>query len=307
MEQEPRQKAVLTINGSDGTGASGIQADIRTLDSLGVMPVTSITTITMQNTLGIQEFHDLPADVLSSQVEAIMDDVRPTVVKIGLLRNREQMLEICRLLRKYHPQWVVYDPVETTTRGERLLTAVLKTEIANQLLPLCDVVTSRIDVNGRVDWNVHGVRGVFAAAIAAYLCRGFEFDEAVHEAVAYVRHQSVMSVRLEGRGAEHYNELLRLISCHCHLHNDVQFYADRMNVSPRYLSQITRRMADVTPKTLIEQHLVLRIKASLLNTDHTIQEIAFEYGFRSQSHFAKFFRKVEGLTPTDYRRNNRKH
>lgn len=61
MNTEKEQRAVLAINGSDGTGASGIQAHIRTIQSLGGTPLTAITTITMQNTLGIQEFYDLPA------------------------------------------------------------------------------------------------------------------------------------------------------------------------------------------------------------------------------------------------------
>ena len=304
MGQETEQKAVLTINGSDGTGTTGIQADIRTLQALGVHPFTAITTITMQNTLGIQEFHDLPAGVLGAQVEAIMDDVHPAVVKIGLIRNREQVHEVCRLLRKYRPLWVVYDPIETTTRGERLLTPELKEEIVRDLLPLCHVVKSRIRVGTLVDWDVHGMRGIFAAAIAAWLCAGSGEETSVREAVAYVNRQAALSVHPEGRGAEHYNELLRLIGQHCRRHGDVQFYAEQMNVSPRYLSQITRRMADVSPKTLIEQQQVGELKVALLDSDRTVQEIAYEYGFRTQSHFARFFRKLTGMTPTEYKRNN---
>ena len=82
-KKEDGNHAVLTITGSDGTGGAGIQADIRTITSLGGTPLSAITTVTVQNTLGIQEFYDLPPQVLEQQVEAIIDDVRPAAVKRG--------------------------------------------------------------------------------------------------------------------------------------------------------------------------------------------------------------------------------
>ena len=80
-------KVILTITGSDGTGGSGVQADIRFISALGGMAASAITSITVQNTLGIQEIHDLPASVVRQQVEAIVNDLQPEVVKIGLLRR----------------------------------------------------------------------------------------------------------------------------------------------------------------------------------------------------------------------------
>ena len=69
----PMNKTILTITGSDGTGGSGVQADIRLISKLGGTAASAITSITVQNTLGIQEFHDLPASVVRQQVEAIME------------------------------------------------------------------------------------------------------------------------------------------------------------------------------------------------------------------------------------------
>ena len=63
-----QDKTILTITGSDPTGESGIQADIRFIAELGYTAVSAITTITLQNTLGIQEFHDLPASVVGGQM-----------------------------------------------------------------------------------------------------------------------------------------------------------------------------------------------------------------------------------------------
>ena len=61
---------ILTITGSDSTGGSGVQADIRTIAELGGYAVSAITSITVQNTLGIQEFFDIPAEIVSGQIEA---------------------------------------------------------------------------------------------------------------------------------------------------------------------------------------------------------------------------------------------
>ena len=84
-----QENTILTITGSDPTGESGIQADIKYISELGLTAVSAITTITLQNTLGIQEFHDLPAGVVGGQIEAIVNDVQPKVVKIGMMRRVE--------------------------------------------------------------------------------------------------------------------------------------------------------------------------------------------------------------------------
>ena len=76
----PMNKAILTITGSDGTGGSGVQADIQLIHELGGTAASVITSITVQNTLGIQEFHDLPVAVVRQQVEAIINDLEPQVV-----------------------------------------------------------------------------------------------------------------------------------------------------------------------------------------------------------------------------------
>lgn len=292
---------MLTVTGSDGTGGAGIQADIRVITALGGMPLSAITTVTVQNTLGIQEFYDLPPQVLEQQLEAIVDDVRPAAMKIGMLRNRGQLEVVVRTLRRYGLQWVVYDPVETTSSGERLVDERLKQEIRERLLPLCSVVTSRLRVERLVDWEKHGVRGVFSTAIATCLALGMTKEEAVREAMAYANRQAAMASHLEGRGARLYNDLLSLIVRHCREHSDVQYYADQMNVSSHYLAQVTRRMAAVSPKQLIDGYLLKELKVALLGRDLTIQEVAYRYGFTSQSHFTKFFRKLTGETPTEFR------
>ena len=94
--------SILTITGSDGTGGSGVQADIQLIHELGGRAASVITSITVQNTLGIQEFHDLPAAVVRQQVEAIINDLQPQIVKIGLLRRTDVVEMLAEVLRKHH-------------------------------------------------------------------------------------------------------------------------------------------------------------------------------------------------------------
>lgn len=106
---------ILTITGSDGTGGSGIQADIRLINALGGRAVSAITSITVQNTLGIQEFYNLPLDVVRQQVEAIINDLQPQVVKIGLLRRSDVVEMLVEVLQKYKPRHIIYAPVQTSS------------------------------------------------------------------------------------------------------------------------------------------------------------------------------------------------
>ena len=100
------KQAILAITGSDGTGGSGVQADIRCISELGGVVTSVITSITVQNTLGIQEFYDLPAAIVRKQIEAIFNDLQPQIVKIGLIRRIDVVATIAEMMQKYHPRCV---------------------------------------------------------------------------------------------------------------------------------------------------------------------------------------------------------
>ena len=67
-------RPILTITGSDSTGGSGVQADIKTISELGGYALSAITSITVQTTLGIQQFYDIPATIVERQIDAVMND-----------------------------------------------------------------------------------------------------------------------------------------------------------------------------------------------------------------------------------------
>lgn len=87
----------------------------------------------------------------------------------------------------------------------------------------------------------------------------------------------------------------------CHKEHQVSFYADKLCVTPYYLSQITSKMANITPKRMIAEQLVTEVKHLLLNSELTISEISDRFHFDSVSYFCKFFKRYTGKSPAEYR------
>lgn len=85
---------VLSITGSDGTGGAGVQADVKTISALGAVAATAITSVIVQSRHGIQRVYSLPADVVAAQVSAVIDDVHPAAVKIGLISDAATMAAV---------------------------------------------------------------------------------------------------------------------------------------------------------------------------------------------------------------------
>lgn len=312
---------ILSITGSDGTGGSGIQADIKTISSLGGRAVSAITSITMQNTLGIQSVYDLPAAAVRGQIEAIINDVQPDTMRIGLVRNAETLDVVVETLQKYRPKFVVYDPVITASNGDELLSDDVVALIRCKLLPLCSIVVLRERDKEKFterdffeDTRVivldnphgHGFSNVFSSALAVYLNTEKLVNNAIAKAMDYANTFVKHEVSLIGRSAQLYNEFLTAVQQHNATNRDVAFYADCLNVSPTYLSQVTHKVSGNNPKNIIDKALTETISNRLLSTMLTIQEVAYNFKFGSQAQFTKYFKKQTGLTPSEFRRRNSK-
>ena len=291
-------KPILTITGSDSTAGSGVQADIKTISELGGYAMSAITSITVQTTLGIQQFYDVPANIVEGQIDAVMNDFEPDVVKIGLIRREDTLEVIVKALEKYRPHHVILDTVVLSSRGDTLISRKMLEAICHQLLPLCTLVIKKDD------GSMHGLANRYASAVAVFLSQGSSPDEAEAKAKAYINTQVVRASDLQGRSSELYNELLDAIVEHHRQASDVRFYADLLNVSSRYLAQVTRRISGKSPKAIIDDFLIHEIELQLKSTDSTVQEIAYRFGFSSQAHFTKFFKKQRGVSPTEFRKKN---
>ena len=136
--------AVLTIAGSDSGGGAGIQADLKTFSALGVFGKTIITSITSQNTFGVQSTYDLPTSVIGEQFQAISADRKCQAVKIGMLGNEETVFLVSKMIRKNRLKNIVVDPIVSSSSGKRLLTRGGVKALKELLLPLASLVTPNI-------------------------------------------------------------------------------------------------------------------------------------------------------------------
>lgn len=143
MNRNKSYPIVLSIAGSDSSGGAGIQADLKTFSALGVYGATAITAITAQNTLGVVSQMALPPQMVREQIIAVMDDLHPSVVKIGMLSNAEIVNAVAEVLSEYKPK-IVLDPVIVSTSGHRLLSVEAQEVIKEKLIPISELVTPNI-------------------------------------------------------------------------------------------------------------------------------------------------------------------
>ena len=104
------------------------------------------------------------------------------------------------------------------------------------------------------------------------------------------------------RQEELFKRVIQLIHKHCLNQREVSFYAQKMFITPRYLSAITQAVAGETAKNIIDKHVILEIKVLLESTDLSIQEIANRLQFPDQSLFGRYFKKHTSISPQYYRR-----
>lgn len=113
---------VLSIGCSDSVGGAGLQADTKTITSLGAYAATVVSSLVIQTTNGeIKKIHPIPLDFIQEQISAVMEDIQPDVVKIGFVNDVEVIQAIADNLRKYHPRYVVFSPVILSLDGQRYI------------------------------------------------------------------------------------------------------------------------------------------------------------------------------------------
>ncbi|KMP10340.1 phosphomethylpyrimidine kinase [Candidatus Nitromaritima sp. SCGC AAA799-A02] len=134
----------LTIAGLDPSGGAGLQADLKTFAAYGVAGKSVATSITIQNTNGVNGVHDLPADIVVQQLAAILDDGKPQAVKTGMLGNDSIVEGVTRVLRRHRVKNLVVDPVIRSSSGKTLLSAKGVKALKERLLPAALLVTPNL-------------------------------------------------------------------------------------------------------------------------------------------------------------------
>ena len=140
-------KSVLSIAGSDSSGGAGIQADIKTIQSLGLYAQTVITAITAQNTFQVTRAQAVDDDLIQAQIDAVFADIVPNAVKIGMVATSGVMRTIAQSLRPYVQQHhipVVLDPVMVSTSGALLIERDAVAALLETLVPLAQLITPNL-------------------------------------------------------------------------------------------------------------------------------------------------------------------
>ena len=144
---------VLIIAGSDSSGGAGIQADIKTVSSLGSYEMTAITAITSQNTNGVHSIFNVSPTEIAKQIEFTSKDIKPDAVKIGMLSNTNVIKTVIKSLSKIKVKKIILDPVMIAKGGTRLIDKksikilrdkfIKKTTLITPNIPEAEILTNQ--------------------------------------------------------------------------------------------------------------------------------------------------------------------
>lgn len=350
---------ILSITGSDNSGWSGLQLDLRVISELGGHGLTSATCIVMQNSKGINDIVNFPTPLVRQQIDGIVSDFHPRAVKIGLIRTPDAVKAVaeeivgCRrilvapgIMSSNGTQLIDDDTISAISRwlipmasllmlrqieAEKMLGITIDTdermlEAAQSLIALgAEYVLLRGGqiTEGRITavlassdnhrffssyniegWQQHGVGGALSTAITTRLGMGDDVPTAIQNAHEYVHSRIVYSVSEDNRKlrpSDIYNEFMNLLADNYRTAHDVLFYADKLNITTRYLSQITNNTVTKAPKLIIAEYLMKEARQMLENSRLSVKEVSDSLGFSTSALFCKFFKQMQGQTPSEYR------
>ena len=140
----------VTIAGSDSGGGAGIQADLKSFSANGVYCASVLTALTAQNTLGVTAIHDVPADFIAAQIDAVFSDLSVDAVKIGMLSQIPAIESVAAGLDAHSVENVVLDPVMVAESGDPLLAQDAVSTLINELFPRASLVTPNLHEAARI-------------------------------------------------------------------------------------------------------------------------------------------------------------
>lgn len=132
---------VLVFAGTDPTGGAGLQADILTLASLGCHPLSVVTAVTVQDTIGVQDFLPMDPEWVADQARCVLEDMPVAAIKIGMIGSIEALAAIAEVVADYPDIPLVLDPVLSSGRGDPFATEELLDAMIDLLLPQTTVLT----------------------------------------------------------------------------------------------------------------------------------------------------------------------
>ncbi len=132
---------VLTFAATDPSSGAGVQADIMALASIGCYPLSVITGITVQDTVGVESVMPLDADWINDQARAILEDVSVSAFKLGLLGSVENVAVIAEIVADYPDVPLIIDPILASGRGDELSNEEMQAAMCELLFPQATLIT----------------------------------------------------------------------------------------------------------------------------------------------------------------------
>jgi hydroxymethylpyrimidine kinase/phosphomethylpyrimidine kinase len=134
-------KVALSIAGSDSGAGAGIQADLKMFSALGVYGCTVITAITAQNTKHVDKIFEIPASMVEQQIRAVVDDIPPNAIKIGMVYSSSIIEAVYRSVKNMPDIPIVLDPILAAGTGSILLRNDAYESLRSKLIPSSSLVT----------------------------------------------------------------------------------------------------------------------------------------------------------------------
>ncbi len=138
------KSTVLIIAGSDSSGGAGIQADIKTVTSLGCYAMTAVTAVTAQNTTGVKSITPINPKEIKNQIDFSAKDIKPKAIKIGMLHSKNVILEVLKSLKNINVKKIVLDPVMVAKGGTKLINNSAISFIKKKLMKKSLLITPNI-------------------------------------------------------------------------------------------------------------------------------------------------------------------
>ena len=132
---------VLVFAATDPSGGAGLQADIMTLSSMGCHPLSVVTAVTIQDTMGVDGVSPIDAEWVADQARCVLEDMPVAAFKIGLVGNVEQIAAIAEVVSDYPEVPLVLDPVLASGRGDELVSEEMVNALRELLIPQATIVT----------------------------------------------------------------------------------------------------------------------------------------------------------------------
>lgn len=179
----------LTIAGSDSGGGAGVQADLKTFLACGVHGMSAITAVTVQNSLGVQGFYELPPEAVGEQIESVASDIGVGAAKTGMLASAAIMTAVAETVTRLDVAPFVVDPVCASQHGDPLLRPDAIATLRDVIIPLATLVTPNlgeiklltgVEVRSRADMD-RAADALLGLGASAALVKGghLQSDDAV--------------------------------------------------------------------------------------------------------------------------------